>query len=37
MSDDLVVCKRCSHLKGNHVSYEGDYKCIKCDCQQFLE
>ena len=33
MSDDLVVCKRCSHLKGNHVSS----KCIKCDCQQFVE
>jgi len=37
MSDELIICKRCGHLKGNHVSYEGDNKCTKCNCHQFLE
>ncbi len=39
MSEELLVCKNCSHLKGNHIPYEGDNKCkcIKCDCTQFIE
>ncbi len=37
MSEELLICKRCSHLKGNHVLYQGDCKCTKCDCHQFLE
>jgi len=36
-SYEYAICKRCSHLKRNHLLYQGDDKCNKCDCQQFIE
>jgi hypothetical protein len=36
-NDEYAICKRCSHLRKNHLLYQGDNKCTKCDCQQFIE
>jgi len=36
MSEEYKICKRCKHLQRNHLIYEGDNKCTKCDCQQFI-
>lgn len=37
MSEEYKICKRCKHLQRNHLIYEGDNKCTKCDCQQFID
>ena len=37
MSDEYAICKRCDHLKKNHLLYQADNKCTKCDCQEFIE
>ena len=36
-SDEYAISKSCSNLKRNHLLYQGDNKCTKCDCHQFIE
>ena len=33
MLDEYAIFKRCSHLRKNHLFYQGDDKCTKWDCQ----
>lgn len=40
MKKEFDMCKKCSHLRKNHLyglSYIGDNKCMACNCPQFME
>jgi hypothetical protein len=37
MFDEYAVCKRNSHIRKNHVFYQGEDKYTKCDCDKFLK
>ncbi len=37
MYDEYTTCKKCNHLKRNHLVYQGDNKCTKCGCRQFID